>query len=169
LGVNTRNLTGRSWRGTDGRQRQHRRPEEVRPLLVEVCSPRGSGSDVVQHSVERNARSLKARYQVTNPAPSAPEFSRGRASGKGRRNWSPAMRSLFSGDGPTQTTRHCSGRWLRNSSTSWSGSISAPNRTRTPDSERSIVDEFSITPPLPETVLSVTRITKGTRLLCRCF
>jgi hypothetical protein len=69
--------------------------------------------------------------------------------GSGRMNSSPAVTSLVTPDGLVHTTRHCSGRLVKNTSTILPGSIWPCNRSRTPNSEISIVDEFALRTPLP--------------------
>ena len=73
--------------------------------------------------------------------------------GNGLMNSSPAINSSVAPSGLVHTTRHRSGRLVKKTSTIWPGTIWPRNRSRTPDSEISIVDESSMRPPLlPELV-----------------
>ncbi len=92
-----------------------------------------------------------------------------RGSGSGQINSSPAMSSLLTPADFVQTTRHFSGRLFKKTSTIWPGWIWPRNRSRTPDSERSIVDASSMRSPMPEPVAKAARVENTTRLPRRKF
>ena len=89
---------------------------------------------------------------------------RRRGSGNGQMNSSPAIKSLLTLAGLVHTTRHRSGRLLKKTSTIWPGTIWPRNRSRTPNPERSIVDESLMRPPLPEPVDNGALVVNVTRL-----
>ena len=149
--------------------------EYGRASYAEYFSPRRklarSGKEVEGARAMLEGRLAKRPSENAGLAEGSKPLERGvschQGSGNGRMNSSPAVTSLVTPDGLVHTTRHCSGRIVKNTSTILPGSIWPCNRSRTPNSEISIVDEFSLRTPLPVLVDIGACNVIVTRLACR--